>query len=107
MMLTSISDILPQCQHESGKAGDRYYAVEPGKDETLSSFMLIDQGEGSIHWIYGVKHIPIFIGKIGCHPFWIKSHGPLYMQLLLPHFRGRSLDTGRMFLPIGIDFSAS
>ncbi|MDR6719949.1 hypothetical protein [Paenibacillus sp. 2003] len=46
MMLTSISDILPQCQHESGKTGARYYAVEPGNDETLSSFMMIDQGEG-------------------------------------------------------------
>ncbi|WP_458463013.1 hypothetical protein [Paenibacillus sp.] len=45
MMLTSISDILPQCQHESRKTGDRYYAVESENDGTLSSFMMIDQGK--------------------------------------------------------------
>lgn len=46
MMLTSISELLPQCQYEPGKTGDRYYAVEPGNNETISSFMMIDQGEG-------------------------------------------------------------
>ena len=35
MMLTSISDILPQCQHESGKTGDRYY----GKVETTKAYL--------------------------------------------------------------------
>ncbi|WP_342571718.1 hypothetical protein MKY85_02695 [Paenibacillus sp. FSL R5-0749] len=46
MMLTSMSELLPQCQHESGKAGDRYYAVEPENEDILSSLMVIDQGEG-------------------------------------------------------------
>ena len=46
MMQTSIADILPQCQHEPGKVGGRYYASEPGKRETISSMLLIDHGEG-------------------------------------------------------------
>ncbi|MGQ8873821.1 hypothetical protein [Paenibacillus sp. TSA_86.1] len=45
-MLTSISDILPQCQHEAGKGGDRYYASEPGKRVEHSSVLVIDQGHG-------------------------------------------------------------
>lgn len=46
MMQTSIADILPQCRHEPGKVGDRYYASEPGKRETISSILVIDHGEG-------------------------------------------------------------
>ncbi|PQP83684.1 hypothetical protein C0Q44_03065 [Paenibacillus sp. PCH8] len=46
MIPTSLSDILPQCQHEPGKTGYRYYASEPGNSGTISSLMLIDQGEG-------------------------------------------------------------
>lgn len=46
MMQTSITDILPQCQREHGKGGDRYYASEPGIREKISSILMIDQGEG-------------------------------------------------------------
>ncbi|PYE47405.1 hypothetical protein HUB98_19940 [Paenibacillus barcinonensis] len=46
MMQACIADILPQCKHEPGKAGDRYYASEPEKREESSSILVIDHGAG-------------------------------------------------------------
>ncbi|EBD8094949.1 hypothetical protein C3514_25405, partial [Salmonella enterica] len=45
MILTFISDVLPQFRHEQGKYGDRYYAAAPEYLETGSSFMIIDHGQ--------------------------------------------------------------
>lgn len=45
MILTSISDVLPQLRHEEGECGDRYYAAAPEYLETGSSFMIIDHGQ--------------------------------------------------------------
>ncbi|SLK08220.1 MULTISPECIES: hypothetical protein [unclassified Paenibacillus] len=45
MILTSISDVLPQFRHEQGTYGDRYYAAAPEYRETGSTLMIIDHGQ--------------------------------------------------------------
>ncbi|SEL19298.1 GNAT family N-acetyltransferase [Paenibacillus sp. OK003] len=45
MILTAISDVLPQFRHEQGEYGNRYYAAAPDYCETGSSLMIIDHGQ--------------------------------------------------------------